>query len=391
MTYSPTFTVTDIELTSLAQPVVLNSGTASIGWHNRSVRVVVSESASYGWENLAYFVTATPVAGQTIAAGQSQSSGQMGQATAQGPGQTSAQSVGQTGTAPTVPVQLFPFGSSSSRASVQLAATRSLTVSMSGGYSVSGNLAGTSQAAAVYPEQFGPSANASVGYAASPADSLITTATAQETTTPAGVCASGAPGQFCREVTPVISVGEALRHGLSGSSSIYASLGVSATVYQLSTGRAWGILPVGGVTYSKLFGAPPKDAYAQIEGSGLRISAELAPTVNVFTGSPSTRIQMTATVTEHVAPDITLRFLAGALETVPLPRADPSPLTVLNGGVDLRMRITRFISASVGLQAFWQTQKNVGVLPTEATVGPSTSASEVGYVALTMRLPTLRL
>jgi hypothetical protein len=385
-TYSPTFTVTDIELSPNAQPVVVNSGTASVGWHDRTVRIFVTEAASYGWENLAYLY-GTPVAGQTVSSGQAQ--GQTGQMM----GQTSTQPLGQTSVAPTVPLQLFPFGSSSTTAGGQVRATRSLTLSMSGGYLLSGNLTNSPQAATAYPEQFGPSATGSVAYSVSPIDSLVTIAKAQQITTPAGVCASGAVGQLCREVTPTVSLSETFRHRFSATASMSGSLGVAASVYQLPTGNAWGILPVGGVSFADRFSAPPKDPLAQLEPSGILLSADLAPTVNLFTGAPSTRIQLSASVTDHVAPDIVVAFVAGALETVPLPRPDPSPLTVFSGGVDVRVRVTHLISMSLGVQAFWQSQENVGVLPaattTEAT-GRSTSASEVGYVALTVRLPKLR-
>jgi hypothetical protein len=352
------------------------------------VRILVSEAASYGWENLAYLYGA-PVAGQTIMAGQSQAAGQMGQMTGTTP--TSGQTLGQMGAAPTVPLQTFPFGSSSSNAAVQVRATRSVTLFVSGGYSLSGNLANSTEASAVYPEQFGPTAAASVAYASSPVDTFVTTANAQQITTPMAVCAFGAPGQFCREVTPTLSVGETLRHRLSSTATISASLGVAGSVYQLANGNAWGILPVGGVLFMDRFSPPPIDPLTQLEPSGLRLSADLAPTVNVFTGSPSSRVQVNASLVNHVAPDIALGLVAGALQTVPLPRADPSPLTVVNGGVDVRVRLTRLISVSMGVQAFWQKQQNVGALPVATPTGATTSAAEVGYVALTVRMPKLRL
>jgi hypothetical protein len=393
LSYSPTFSVTDVELTPYAQPVVLNAGAASIGWHNRSVRLVLSEFGSYGVENLAYLY-ATPVAGQTTTAGQTQTMGQMGQTTTPGMGQTAGQALGQSGASPTIPLQTFPFGSSSTTASMQLRASERVTLSVSGGYSLSGNLANSAEANTVYPEQFGPTAAASVGYALSPSDSLVTIASAQQTTTPEGVCTSGAPGQLCREVTPSVTVAESIRHRLSSTTTISANLGVAASIYQLSSGRAWGILPIGGVAFVEAFSPPPKDPFGQLEASSLRLSADVASTVNVFTGSPSNRLQLTASLTNHVAPDVVVAVVAGALETVPLPQPDPSPLTVVNGGVEVRMRLTRAISLSAGLQAFWEKQENVGTLPvatTTATTGATTSASEVGYVSLTVRMPRLRL
>ena len=368
LTYSPTFTVTDVELISESQPVVLNAGMASIGWHDRFLRVVVSESASYGWEDLAYLY-GTPVAGQT-----------------------SGQSLGQTGGSAAIPLQVFPFGSSSTTASVTMHETRSVTVNVSGGYSLTGNLTNNPAATTIYPEQYGPSAAASVAYTMSRADSLLTLASAQEITTPVGVCVGGTAGQTCRQVAPILLVEETARHRLSPTANVSASLGVSGSIYPLATGEAWGILPVGGVAYTDRFGAAPHDPRDLLEPSGVRLSADLAPTINVFTGSPSNRVQLTASLVSRIAPDVSVSFLAGALQTISFPRPDPSPLTLVNGGIDLRFRVTRLISVSAGVQAFWENQQNVGVIPTAgATNGPTTLATEVGYVALTVRLPRLRL
>jgi len=390
LTYSPTFTVTDIELSPYAQPVVLNAGATSIGWHNRRVRVIVSEAASYGLENLAYLY-GNPIAGQPITAGQSQAMGQM---TTQGAGQTTTQSLGQTGASAAVPISAFPFGSSNSNVFVQVQATRRLSFNVSGGYTISGNLAPSEQASAIYPEQFGPTASASALYSSSLSDTFVTTANAQEITTPAALCTFGAVGQLCREVTPTLALTETYRHRVTPTATVSASLGVAASVYEVATGTSWGILPVGGVSYADRFSAPPKDPRDQLDASGIRLSADLAPMVNVFTGSPSNRIQLNGSLFEHVAPGVVVNFVAGVLQTVPIPERDPSPLTVINGGVEVRMRVTRQITASAGLQGFWQRQENVGLLPTTNTIsttGPTTSASEVGYISVTVRLPRLRL
>jgi hypothetical protein len=397
LTYTPSFTVTDIELITTAQPVVLNAGTATIGWHDHRTRILVSEAASYGWENLAYLYQ-TPAAGLTAA--QTQTGGQTGAGTGTGmgttttvPGQTAGQTVAQTGTAATVPLQTFPFGSSNTTASVRYQASRSLAIGVAGGYSLSGNLANSTQATAVYPEQLTPQGSASVTYTSSRTDSFLTLASAQETTTPDGVCVPPAPaGQYCREVVPILLLEETWRHRTSETGVVAASLGVSGSIYQLSNGEEWGLLPVGGVSYTERFGPPPKDPRDLLEPSGIRLSADLAPTVNVFTGSPSNRVQATATLVDRFAQDASISLLAGALQTVPLPQADPSPLTLFNAAIDLRVRLDRLMTLSMGVQALWQEQQNVGLLPVAAmTAGNTTTAAEVGYVALTVRMPRVRL
>ena len=262
-----------------------------------------------------------------------------------------------------------------------------------GGYSLSGNLANNAQATTVYPEQLTPQGSASVIYTSTRSDSFVTVASAQETTTPDGVCVPpAAAGQYCRQVVPIVLLEESWRHRTSATGNVAASLGVSGSIYPLSNGEEWGLLPVGGVSYSERFGLAPKDPRDPLEPTSIHLSADLAPTVNVFTGSPSNRVQVTATFVDRFAHDASISLLAGALQTVPLPRPDPSPLTLFNAAIDLRVRLNRLMALSFGVQALWQEQQNVGLLPVAATTaGNTTSAAEVGYVALTVRMPRVRL
>jgi hypothetical protein len=366
-----------------------------VAWHDRRVRILVSEAASFGWENLAYLY-GTPLAGQPTAAGQSQTAtGPTGlQTPGQTPGQTAGQTVGQTGTAPIVPLKTFPFGSTTTTAGVLVQAARSVRVAVSGGYSLSGNLTNNPQAAGVYPEQYGPSGSASVAYASSGVDSVTTVASGQELKTPKGLCPATNGATFCSQDTPLLTLEETARHRLSPAATLTGTLGASASIYQLNTARVWGILPVGGVTFAERFGAPPTGPREQqVEGDGVRISADLAPTINVFTGNPSNRIQLAGNLVKRVSHDVVVSFLAGLQQTVPIPHPDPSPLTLVNAGVDVRLSLTRLISVSAGVQAFWETQQNVGALPvanTAAATGNSTTSSEVGYVSLTVRPPRQR-
>jgi hypothetical protein len=383
--YTPTFAITDVELGPYSQPVALNAGSASVGWHDRIVRIVVSELASYGVETLGY-VYGTPIAGQSLAAGQTQTgqtqTGQTGTGTGTGGTTGTSTSVGQNGASTnTQSLQTFPYGSSATNATVTVRSSRTVTVTVAGGYVLSGNLANSAQVDSVYPEQYGPLASATVSFAASRADTLVTTASAQDTTTPLGLCVVPTTGTFCRQETPLLTALETVRRRLSTTATIAASLGVSASVYQVTTGRDLGVLPVAGVNYSNTFASL----------STVRLAADLAPTVNVFTGTPSTRLQLSAAVVERLSSLVTVSVTASGLQTVPVPRPDPSPLTLLGGGIDMRVRITRFVTGSFGIQGFWQTSPNSGAVPAVTTSGSTTTSSEMGYVALTARLPTLRL
>lgn len=403
LSYSPSFGVTDVELGAGAQPVVSNAGTATIAWHDRVVRVTVSESASYGLENLAYLYAAT---GQGLAGGTGQSMGGTtpGQPATMVPGQPpAATAAGQPATAAAMsaatatsatPLKLFPFGSSNTNATVVVRATRQVTLSLSGGYSLAGSLTTNPQAEVALPEQFGPLGSASLAYALSKSDSLITTASAQETTTPLGACVPLPPPtviRFCRQVVPIIQGQEIARHQLSTTATVSAGAGVAASIQDLATEEAWVIMPTGVLSFTERVGAIDNR-----NASTLLLSAQLAPAVDINSAQLRNGVQTTAMLTNPVARTVFLSFTAGVLQSIP---PDPTPLTALSGGIDMRFRVTRQIDVSLGVQGFWQKQAIYGAAAVmaataaEGTVpptGPTTTASEIGYVALTARVPTLR-
>jgi hypothetical protein len=389
LTYSPTLGVTDIELGAAAQVLALNAGAASVAWHGRFVRVTVSESASYGVQSSGFInqypqpsIPGQTTPGQVTAPGQTTAPGQM-----TAPGQTAVP--GQTATATSAgPATLFPFGSSLTSGAIQVLANRRLTFSLFGGYSVYGDLTGNKADVedGALPKQFGPSAAASVAYAVSRTDSLVTQASAQETTTPLGFCVPlnvPPPIVYCRQVQPIIQVQETVRHQLSTTEVLSMSAGASAAILPLTNEEAWGILPIGSLSFTDRIGTPkdPRDA------TTLLLWAGLAPMVDVRTGLLSNRVQPTATFGTRVAPNTFLSVTAGLLQSVPIPQRDPSPLTALNGGVDIRVRLTRRIDVSVGIQAYWQEQLVYGALPQSTT--SAVSASEIGYLSLTAHAPTL--
>jgi hypothetical protein len=63
--------------------------------------------------------------------------------------------------------------------------------------------------------------------------------------------------------------------------------------------------------------------------------------------------------------------------------------------MDLRLRVTRQIDVNVGVQAFWERQVTPGTIAATnepAATAPAvaaTTGSEIGYLGVTARLPTL--
>jgi hypothetical protein len=400
LTYAPSLAVTDVELGKLAQYSAVNTGIATAAWHNRFWRITVSESASYGLQSSAFVnqYGLPLIQGQATVPGQTTPPGQTAPGQTTAPGQ--AMGSGQTGAAgsATQGTSLFPFASSIASAGLAVRAGREVTLSLMGGYALNGDPQGKPSAVALgaLPQQFGPFGSASVAYALSRTDSLSTLATAQEITTPLGACfppiVNPTTPAYCREAQPVIVVQEIARHQLSKTTVLSASVGASAAILPLTNEEAWGILPVGGLNFSERLSAAvdPRDA------SGVTLSAMLAPVVDVRTGLPSNRAQPTGTFGTQIAHGVFLTVTAGMLQSIPIPRPDPSPLTALNGSIDVRVRLSRRLDLNFGVLTYWQRQEVTAVppVPTPSTAPSAstlsaTNASEIGYVSLTARAPTL--
>jgi hypothetical protein len=382
LNYVPSIALTDVELGTEARPLLLNAGTLTVGWHDRFVRVTVSESAAYGFESLAY-VYSTPVQATTPASSQSPTTGQTttmapATGTASMPMTTPVTGPTQSGQATsTNPLKLFPYALSTTAASLAVQASRRMSVSMSGGYSVAGNLTSDPQAAIGLPEQFGPFGAASVGYSLSPRDSVATTARGQETTTPMGLC-PGAVLTFCRQVEPVLGVQETVRHEISTASAVSVGLGVAASIQQLPTERAWTILPTGSMSFTERLDVQDTNP------SFLRFSASLGPVVDINSGQLSNQFAANLSLVNQVASNVVLTILVSGLRSVP---PDPTPVTGFSGGGSARFRINRQVDLTFGVQAFWQDQSAYAGAG-QSTI-PTTATSEVAYTALTARLPTI--
>jgi hypothetical protein len=358
LSYSPSVTATDMELSFI--PLTLQAGGAAVGWHDRFLRVLVSETASYGQISsvLPYLPPTAPAQSTTP-----------GQATA--PGQTTAP--GQ----PTAPGQATLLQSaapttlevvaSDTSASMALRSTRRVTISLSGGYGVSGGLTTTTKA--VIPEQYGPRAGASVVYVLSRRDGLTTLASAQETIT-SGPCPPPSFTPLCVERTPIVQVQESLRHQLSATLTLTIGVGAAASVVRTLTMEELVIEPIGVVAVSDRFGT--------LGASTFTLSAQLAPVVDIRTGLPTYNVQTTAALVDWVEPTIMLGLTAGLVQTVPYPISNPYPLTSLSGGVEARIRLDRLLDVGLGVQEFWQQQTGYDPL-----------ASTIGYVSVTGRARTL--
>jgi len=373
--YSPALSVTDFEL-GIA-PQVLQTGIASVSLRERFVQVLVSEAASYGdISNAVPFqqpvvpagqqVQTPATTGQPVPPGQT---GQMGQTVTPGMAAATGPLLPNPGT---LGPQTFAYFSSDTQGSVALSERR-VALSVGGGYHRGGGLGQRAQA--YLPEQFGPRAYITVSYAASRQDTVTTLATAQNTTTPSGPCfpAPIAPStSTCRTEAPSAQLEELVQSRLNATTALSVGAGAAVAVEVTEAGeRVLVIDPVGIASVLEQLDARRPDV--------LGVSIQLAPQVDLITGTLSERIQAMASLSTQVSPSIVLIGSAGILKSIDIAIREGSPIVALTGSLEARVRISREVDVGLGAQAFWENQPRY----------PPPIATETGYVNVTARVPTL--
>jgi hypothetical protein len=337
-------------------PQVLQTGGTTVAWHDRYLRLTLSESGSYG---------------RLSSAGLFQQLGPAAAAPATTPGQTTTPSMGPTTTkagqpATSVATTLAPgqlstveFGSTNTLANMTLRTEPRVVLSLSAGYLVNGGL--TFPAKDSYPEAYGPLATGFVAYALSQHDSVTISGSAQETTT-SGACPVPAQQQppptqppRCVEHAPVAQLQGSLRDQSWRSMTLTLGAGIAGYIIQTPTLEEAVIQPTGAATVSQRLGSAGTSFWT--------LSTALAPNVDIRTGLVSDRVQTTATLSS-----------TSFLQSVPFPAVDPFPITALTGGVDAQARVDRQLNVNVGVQEVWQNQPIYGTLLTT-----------FGYVSLTAR------
>jgi hypothetical protein len=405
LSYSPSLTLPDIELGFVpsereGQPefLVMNNALAAVSWHDRFVRFAVSESATYGEVNATLLLpgltstTGTMTAMTTTPGGGTATTPSGGTATA--PGGTMAVPGGPaaTATAAIAPqTRNIEFASSSTNAGISAQTGRHGTLSVFGGYQLSGGLDATARSA--LGEQYGPNVGVSFGYVLSRRDTIGIAATAQDTFTTltppnltpeqlaAAVAAgnlplcgplSGTPPTLCHTVSPGGALQATVVHLLSRTASLSLAGGVAAYYDETVTPEIV-IQPVGTATLADSFG--PRGA------SSFSLSATIAPTVDVRTGRPSDRLQVAGSLSLPMSNLLALNINGGLLQSVPFPTNDPNPITAITASGEVRMRVDRRVDVAAGVQTLWQQQFGFGL---------GLVASEIAYVTATARAPTLR-
>jgi hypothetical protein len=354
---------TDLEEQVL--PLFVAGANAMQAWHDRMVRVALTESGSYGVVSEAVPYQQTAAASTMMPTQPTMMGGMQGQTTA--PGTTAL--FGQGGS--------ITVGSGDLGGSVSWRPSPRTALVVQGGYSLSGGLDASSRL--VLPEGYGPHAGIMASTILSRYETLALTLSGADHVS-VGLCTlfePNAPDGQCREDVPNAQLSASLRHRISTTGAVNVSAGVAATVAPTPGLNELVIVPTGSVSLTNTVG---RKTYA--------LTTTFAPTVDIRTGLPSNRVVLTATLSDLVAPRATLNSAFSVTQSLPFPAEDPFPLTAFTGTVEAKIAVDRRAIVGVGLQGYLQHQSQAGGT-VGAPGGPEWGASEIAFVSVTANTPTL--
>ncbi len=351
LTYSPDFTLTDLEEGFDLQ--VLQMGSASAAWHDRRVRLTLSETGSYGQINSAY----------AFIPGVGSVAGTMGTA-----GQTTTVNPPVSPQAAPAP-QTLTFVSTSTTLRSDIQADRKVSFYLSANYTVSGGINSI-----LLPETYGPRFDAGLTYAFARRDQLVTNAYAQAAIISTEQCIAPdgvAIDEFCHPEAQVAQLTEGLRHAFDPLTSLTLDAGAAVSRTRQKDAQPFGfaVYPVGVATF--------QHAYRGRDNLTLRADAEYQPVIDARSGYTASRIQGDLSFSDTIARHMRLTVTASASQTIP-PSA-PLSLSLVRGEVDLDYQVSRLVDLTIGDSTGWQNQAPLGEF-----------FSSYLFLAVTVAAPALR-
>jgi hypothetical protein len=351
--YSAQLLLPDVEM-GLA-PLVLQTGTVGAAWHDRRLRLSITEDAVYGLQNTAYLLSTQPTQGT--------------QPAQPAPGQPPAVTTLSTAAPAT-----FLFGSTRTYGSASYRFDRSTTLTVGAEYFLSGGLDAASQA--TLPEQTGERALATFEHVVTRSDTLVTALNAQRadfTLTPC-IPPGGQlidPSILCQPSDQVAQGIERLRHALSRSETVTLGAGAAVSAIREHADVAYHVAyyPVADAVYVRQLDSA---------GSSVSVTARLAPYIDPRTGVVLNALIGDLSLVDRLSGPLTLNASVGGSQN--LPAGDPAAASIARGDVSFDYRLNRYLLLTVGERAFWQTTNGLGSF-----------ATALGYVAVTVREPTLHL
>lgn len=328
--YSANAVLPDLELG--VSPQLIQLGDVGVDWHDRRVRIGVTEYVSYGELNSGVLLGGAP--------------------TAAGPPPTVTPVGGGTQLL-AQPVTLL-YASSRTVLASQFVLSRRWSGTASIEYSLQGGVDAASRA--YLPFVSGPRADVSATYALTKTDSLQTRAAGLESSSTSAPCSPAAlnipAGSMCDPSAEEGLVTEIWEHRLSRAWT--SSLGAGAVYLRL-----------------KLRDPEPYARYGYPVGSGsiqratgpvenrniIRLEALVAPVLDVRSGLLDERGQATVGVSQQFGKTTVIGRLAAA-RSIESPLMQPA--TVFGASLEADVRVSTTVSVGGGLQYAWQQQGGLG-------------------------------
>jgi hypothetical protein len=374
---APIVTWDNIELGACSTCVtVYDTLDASVGWHDRTVSISLSEYASGGGFNTA----AGPLPQPTPTP--AQMAGQMpGQVPTQMPGQVPGQMptqmpppqllVPNNASAPTSAVIVSESTHTALTLRAQLDRIDSLSLEIA--YLTSGGLDAKSRT--YFPEQYGPRADASFAHALSRRDQAVTLAYASAAQFASGQCYDSVTGAVgtgqCSPAAQVAQISEGIRHTIDRATTFSADVGIAGTRTRSTDSVSYeeNLYPVGTLELAHHFGLERK--------SSILLGAYIAPVLDWRTGIVNERLRGHIALTEALTALVTLRATVDGSQTIPTDA--PLATSLIGGLAEVVYQSSRNVLLTVGLRAWWQQQSQFG-----------TYSSYILYFDVTALAPALR-
>ena len=360
--YSPSFILSDVIPHDQTKPTALflNAGNAGIAWHERFVRLSLTEEATYSFQNTALLL----------------GPGANGGSATTTPGTVGTAPIGQVSPLqPLAPPTNITLASSRTTLGAGLRLARRASLFMDVGYAFSG---GVGDSRSTIPENYGPRADASLDVTASRRDHFITNASGSHSDFTNGVCpsVSGSPVVTivgCAPQATIVQGGELWRHAIARATTLTLGAGASAVRARVrpTDPYATTAYPTADASLNQRFDARGLD---QID-----LTAQLAPAIDIRTGIVSQRIQGQVTALWALSPRVGLRVIGGAARSISGAAHDPLAFSLIRGEVEASYRATRQVDLSIGERSAWQSQDAFGSF-----------FSTMAYFAVTVRAPALR-
>jgi hypothetical protein len=348
--YSANVILPDVE--HGVSPQLLQLGDLGVSWHNRRVRIGLTEYATYGEQNSAYLLGGAPASAAVAP--------------------PTVTPVGGGTQALAAPVTLL-YGSSRTVLASQLVFSRRWSGTASIEYDMQGGVDAASRQ--YLPFISGPRADLSATYALTQTDSLETRASGLESTSTSAPCSPvvlGVPaGSTCDPSAEEGILTETWLHRLSRTWTSTLGAGAAHLRLRLQDSQPYErwAYPVGEASIQRATGP-------QENRNVIRLEALVAPVLDVRIGLLDERGQATFDVSQQFG-NTKVSGRVAAARSVEAPLTQPA--TLFGASLDTEVRVSTTVSVGGGIRYAWQQQAGIGTL-------------SGGYVfaGVTVRAPEIR-